>query len=209
MMKVILVMLISYLFGSIPWALVIGKTFYHKDIRNYGSGNLGATNAGRVLGKPAAVIVTVLDAIKCVISMAIASYIAPETMQYAGLACAIGHCYPLFAGFKGGKAVATSFGYFLGLALLMTGQWWWNFLFPVAVFFAVLWLCRMVSVSSLTAVGLEIVGSLIAKNPVSITVCIACLWLFVTWRHRENIQRVRNGTESKIKWMGERKHGKN
>ena len=61
MLKVIIIMLISYLFGSISWALVIGKVFYHKDIRQYGSGNLGATNAGRVLGKPAGVIVTLLD----------------------------------------------------------------------------------------------------------------------------------------------------
>ena len=75
MIQFLLIAVISYLFGSIPWALVIGKVFYHKDIRQFGSGNLGASNAGRVLGKPAAVAVTALDGLKAVIAMAIACMI--------------------------------------------------------------------------------------------------------------------------------------
>ncbi|MBQ7993334.1 MAG: glycerol-3-phosphate acyltransferase, partial [Solobacterium sp.] len=126
-MKLVLAAVISYLFGSVPWALVIGKVFYHKDIRTEGSGNPGATNAARVLGLPAGIAVTVLDALKGLISMFIAHKIAPGTEIYAGLACCIGHCFPLFAGFKGGKAVATSFGFFLGVAALLTGEWIWNF----------------------------------------------------------------------------------
>lgn len=94
-MKTLLVLIVSYLFGSVPWGLVIGKVFYHKDIRNYGSGNLGATNAGRILGKPAAISVTLLDAFKAFFSMMLAYYVAPEAIPYAGLACCVGHCFPI------------------------------------------------------------------------------------------------------------------
>ena len=139
-MNTLLAIVISYLFGSVPWALVIGEIFYHKDIRKEGSGNLGATNAGRVLGKPAAVIVTVLDALKAFLSMLIASRLAPEAVIYAGLACCVGHCFPVFAQFHGGKAVATTYGYLLGIVSLMTGHWVWQFLFPILCFFVILYL---------------------------------------------------------------------
>ena len=203
MVKYLLVIVISYLFGSIPWALVIGKLFYHKDIRQYGSGNLGASNAGRVLGKPAAIAVTVLDGCKALISMAVAAMIAKETIPYAGLACCVGHCFPLFANFKGGKAVATTYGYFLGLAVFINQQWFWQFVFPVIVFFVVLYICRIVSLSSMTAVGSEVLASaLIIKNPVHITLCLLGIWLFIVYRHKDNIKRLKEGKESRIKWMG-------
>lgn len=201
-MKTVFIIAISYLFGSIPWALVIGKVFFHKDIRQFGSGNLGASNAGRVLGKPVAVIVTVLDALKAFISMWIASMVAPEAIIYAGLACCIGHCFPVFAQFKGGKAVATSYGFFLGISVFLTQNYLWNFFFPVIVFFLVLYLTKIVSVSSITALLLEAVCSLILKQPVQIVVSLFLLWAFVTYRHKGNIDRIRKGTESRIKWMG-------
>ena len=133
-MKFALIILLSYLLGSIPWALVIGKVFYGKDIRLEGSGNLGGTNAGRVLGKKAGVSVIVLDALKGLIAMLIANMIAPETIIYAGLACCIGHCFPVFANFKGGKAVATSFGYLLGISTLVTHNWLLQFVAIVSLF---------------------------------------------------------------------------
>ncbi len=205
MLKYILVAVISYLFGSIPWALVIGKLFYKKDIRQYGSGNLGASNAGRVLGKPAAVIVTVLDGAKALISMAVASLIAndPNLIAFAGVACCIGHCFPLFAQFKGGKAVATTYGYMLGLVIFINHRWFWGFLFPVIAFFVILYITRIVSISSMTAVGLEVLASfLIIHNPLFVSVCLLVIWAFIVYRHRSNIERIKNGTESKIKWMG-------
>ena len=205
MLKLILIIVLSYIFGSIPWALVIGKLFYHKDIRQYGSGNLGASNAGRVLGKPAAVIVTTLDGLKALISMAVANLIAPgdvNAITLAGLACCIGHCFPVFAQFKGGKAVATNYGYFLGLAVFINQSWFWQFLFPVIAFFVILYITRTVSISSMLAVGLEVAASgLIIHNPTIVTVCLFLLWLFICYRHRSNIERIRNGTESRIKWM--------
>ena len=179
-MQTILVIVLSYLFGSVPWALIIGKLFFHKDIRLEGSGNLGASNAGRVLGKPVAVIVTVLDALKAFFSMLLAHYLAPGTEIYAGLACCIGHCFPIFAQFKGGKAVATSYGFLLGIAALLTGEYLLQFVLPAVSFFVIL------------SKGIDI----------SIPIALLVLWVFVTYRHRSNLERVKNGTESKVKWMG-------
>ena len=206
-MKVFLVMLISYLFGSIPWGLVLGKVFYHKDIRKEGSGNIGGTNAGRVLGKPAAISVTLLDAFKAFISMWIASMIDPSAILLAGLACAIGHCFPVFAQFKGGKAVATAYGYFLGITVFITHAWFWNFFWPIILFFAILYFTRIVSISSISAVGIEAITSLIVnRSHILVFICLLILWLLITYRHKANLIRVKNGTESRIKWMGER-HG--
>lgn len=114
----ILLILLGYLYGSIPFALVIGKVFYNTDVRESGSGNLGGTNAGRVLGKKAGISVIVLDALKAVIIFYLSSYLSlkfnlnPDIKYLAGLACIFGHCYPIFAEFRGGKAVSTSLGYF-------------------------------------------------------------------------------------------------
>ena len=201
----ILVLVLSYLFGSIPWALVIGKVFYGKDIRQYGSGNLGASNSGRVLGKPAAIAVTVLDGGKALISMTVAHFLAPDMVPYAGLVCCLGHCFPIFANFKGGKAVATAYGYFLGLAIFINQAWFWQFFFPVILFFVILYICRIVSLPSMTAVGAEVlVNWLIIRDPIQITLCLLVLWLFICYRHKDNIKRLKEGKESTIKWMGKR-----
>ncbi len=205
-MKLILVILISYLFGSVPWALVIGKVFYHKDIRREGSGNLGASNAGRVLGKPAAVAVTLLDGLKGFLSMLVASLIAKDTVLFAGLACCIGHCFPVFAGFRGGKAVATSYGFLLGIVLLLTGQWFWQFILPIICFFVILYLTKIVSISSIGALLIEAFVSWImafaGKIDMAVPAALTILWAFVTYRHKGNLERIRNGTENKVKWMG-------
>ena len=110
------------------------KSVFHKDIRTEGSGNLGGTNAGRVLGKKVGITVIVLDALKAFFSMLLASYITKDAMIYAGLACCIGHCFPIFAQFKGGKAVATSFGFFLGIATFINHQYFYQFFLPLLIF---------------------------------------------------------------------------
>ncbi|MBR3364150.1 MAG: glycerol-3-phosphate 1-O-acyltransferase PlsY [Solobacterium sp.] len=205
-MQTILVIVISYLFGSVPWALIIGKLFFHKDIRLEGSGNLGASNAGRVLGKPVAVIVTVLDALKAFFSMLLAHYLAPGTEIYAGLACCIGHCFPIFAQFKGGKAVATSYGFLLGISALLTGEYLLQFVLPAVSFFVILYLTKMVSVSSIGSLLIAVIVSFVLYFTkgidISIPIALLVLWVFVTYRHRSNLERVKNGTESKVKWMG-------
>ncbi len=201
-MKYIFVILCSYLFGSIPWALVIGKVFFHKDIREEGSGNLGASNAGRVLGKPVAIIVTILDALKAFFSMLIAHYVAPEAILFAGVACCIGHCFPIFAKFKGGKAVATTYGFLLGVVVFITGQWFWQFLFPIICFFIFLYMSKMVSVASIMSIFVAVVTGFFINVDLRVSLAVLLLWLLITYRHRDNINRIKQGKENKIKWMG-------
>ena len=119
--EIILSIIAGYLLGSVPFALVIGKLFYKTDIRNYGSKNLGGGNAGRVLGKRAGLTVMTLDILKVTLAILIAFWFEHRdiTMIIAGLAAAIGHCYPVFARLKGGKAVATMYGFLFGMALLI------------------------------------------------------------------------------------------
>lgn len=200
-MKTILVIILSYLFGSIPWGLVIGKVFFHKDIRKEGSGNIGGTNAGRILGKPAGIAVILLDALKGYFAMVLAYYLAKDAIVFAGLASVIGHCFPIFVHFHGGKAVATTFGFFLGVATLVNGHIFWQFIFPVLCFLVILYLTKMVSLSSISAVFIEAVVSIFINTNKLVPVAIFILWILVTYRHKSNIERIKNGTESKIKWM--------
>lgn len=200
-MKTILVIILSYLFGSIPWGLVIGKVFFHKDIRKEGSGNIGGTNAGRILGKPAGIAVILLDALKGYFAMVLAYYLAKDAIVFAGLASVIGHCFPIFVHFHGGKAVATTFGFFLGIATLVNGHIFWQFIFPVLCFLVILYLTKMVSLSSITAVFIEAVVSIFINTNKLVPVAVFILWILVTYRHKSNIERIKNGTESKIKWM--------
>lgn len=200
-MKTILVIILSYLFGSIPWGLVIGKVFFHKDIRKEGSGNIGGTNAGRILGKPAGIAVILLDALKGYFAMVLAYYLAKDAIVFAGLASVIGHCFPVFVHFHGGKAVATTFGFFLGIATLVNGHIFWQFIFPVLCFLVILYLTKMVSLSSITAVFIETVVSIFINTNKLVPVAIFILWILLTYRHKSNIERIKNGTESKIKWM--------
>lgn len=193
--------LLAYLFGSIPFALVIGKVFYKTDVRNYGSGNLGGSNAGRVLGKKAGVAVTLLDALKGFIAMGLTALFAKESILVAGVAACIGHCFPIFAGFKGGKAVATSFGFLLGVSVLITHQYFFNLILPIGIFFLVLYLCKMVSVSSITALLSAVLLSLIFNHNYQVTLGIFILWVIVTIRHHENIKRVITHTERKVTWI--------
>lgn len=200
-MKTILVIILSYLFGSIPWGLVIGKVFFHKDIRKEGSGNIGGTNAGRILGKPAGIAVILLDALKGYFAMVLAYYLAKDAIVFAGLASVIGHCFPVFVHFHGGKAVATTFGFFLGIATLVNGHIFWQFIFPVLCFLVILYLTKMVSLSSITAVFIEAVVNIFINTNKLVPVAVFILWILLTYRHKSNIERIKNGTESKIKWM--------
>jgi acyl phosphate:glycerol-3-phosphate acyltransferase len=120
----ILTLFLSYLIGSFSFALVIGKLFYKTDIRGYGSGNLGATNVYRVLGKKAGLIVAIADLLKgtfaCLLPQILNSAVNPII---CGLLAILGHVFPIFAGFKGGKAVATATGVLLFLTPLGTLNW--------------------------------------------------------------------------------------
>lgn len=192
--------ILGYLLGSIPFALVIGLVFYKKDIRQFGSGNLGGTNAGRVLGKKAGIAVIACDGLKAFIPVGIVSYFSPEASIWCGLAVCIGHCYPVFANFRGGKAAASMFGFLLAIAAF-TAQNFLCFIIPFACFLVTLYLSKMVSLSSMVAAVTSTISLLLINQPTLVIVASILLDILIIYRHRENIGRIKNGTERKITWM--------
>lgn len=192
--------LLAYLFGSIPWGLIIGKVFYKTDIRQHGSGNLGGTNAGRVLGKKAGITVALLDIFKATIFMSLCQKFHPNATVFTGFFVAIGHCYPIFAQFKGGKAVACAVGYLLGLGVLAYVDIFFIFVSPILIFFLSLALTRYVSLSSICCVlSAFIIANIVSNKNIIIT--IFCLLILVIYRHIPNIKRIIIGKEPKINWI--------
>lgn len=196
----ILLILLGYLYGSIPFALVIGKVFYNTDVRESGSGNLGGTNAGRVLGKKAGISVIVLDALKAVIIFYLSSYLSlkfnlnPDIKYLAGLACIFGHCYPIFAEFRGGKAVSTSLGYFLCIEPLYA-------VVTIVVFLLVLKISKYVSLSSISTALIVLCITPFLAVSITAKLCMLVAVILLVYRHKDNIKRIKNQTESKIQWM--------
>lgn len=200
-MQILISSLIGYLIGSIPFALVIGKVFYNTDIREHGSGNLGGTNAGRTLGAKAGIAVSILDVLKATIAMIITSLFAKEAVIYAGFFATFGHCFPIFANFRGGKAVSTAFGFLLGINLFITHQPVVQFILPLVIFFVLLFFTKMVSLSAMLSLVSASIFLFTTQSNYTISVAFSIITLIVIWRHRENIERIKNGTENKIKWM--------
>lgn len=193
---------LGYILGSIPFALVIGKVFYKTDIRNFGSGNLGGSNAGRVLGKKAGIGVIACDVLKVVLAVGVVSYFDREASIWAGLAACIGHCYPVFAKFHGGKAVATMFGFLLSTSIF-TFQNAWYVILPFITFMIILYCSKMVSLSSMLAAIASTLYITMMQFQTSIEVVVAS-WLLtflVIYRHRSNIMKIKAGNENKIKWL--------
>lgn len=202
-MAILLASIVGYLFGSIPFALVIGKVFYKTDIREHGSGNLGGTNAGRTLGAKAGISVAVLDILKATIAMTI-SYLVSHNLDAilaAGFFATIGHCYPLFANFRGGKAVSTAVGFLLGITIFLTKQPFMHFLLPIILTITILYFTKMVSLSAMIGVTTATILLLLTQDNTYLTLAFALVNIIVVWRHRANIQRILDGTESKITWM--------
>ena len=241
----ILLTLFGFLVGSIPNAIWIGKLFFHKDPRDYGSGNAGGTNAGRVFGKGIGVLVIFLDAIKVILPMYIAYYILTNTPIYHGtplmsdiysiysgtsnsviqwpvywltaIGCSFGHCYPIFAKFRGGKNVSTFFGIVLGVS------WFFGLAYAICFFIVLKWK-KYVSLASVLSAWVSVVLTWIWAI-LLMTKIITGSWMYfvnyypmfdcqygfaimvtvgaalLTFKHRTNFQRLKNGSESKIKWM--------
>ncbi len=200
-MNILIASIIGYLIGSVPFALVVGKLFYKVDIREHGSGNLGGTNAGRTLGAKAGIAVAILDVLKASIAMLIVQLFAPNAIIFAGFFATIGHCYPIFANFKGGKAVSTAAGFLLAISLMITGNFLLHFLLPVALFFVVLYFTKMVSLSAMLMLCLATAILYISKVDLSISGTFTIITLIVIYRHKDNIKRIRDGNENKITWM--------
>jgi acyl phosphate:glycerol-3-phosphate acyltransferase len=195
MVQIILVLILAYLLGSIPSGLIIGKVFYKTDIREHGSGNLGGTNTFRTLGVKAGLAVTIADILKGTLAAALPVLFGLDSINplLAGVFAVIGHTYPIFAGFRGGKAVATSGGVLLFCAPLM-------FLTIFVVFFASLYITKYVSLSSMLA-GICAVIYAVIDWDIPLLIAVTLLASFVIYRHRANIKRIMNKTEPKIKWL--------
>ena len=199
-------LIVAYLFGSIPTAVWIGQAFFNIDVREYGSGNAGATNTFRVLGKKAGIPVMLIDILKGWTATNLAYFIGVSTtgnyhsiafINYElalGIAAVMGHLFPVFAGFRGGKGIATLFGMVLAVNLDAA-------LFCVSVFIVILLATRYVSLSSITAgfaylVGVTFIFNKYTSNLVVIFGMLICLLILVT--HQKNIERLLKGKESRV-----------
>lgn len=190
--------IIAYLLGSIPSALIVGKIGYNIDVREHGSGNLGATNAFRVLGTKAGIIVTLSDILKGTIATLIpllaSLYFDIDVSRLViGLFAVLGHTYPIFAKFSGGKAVATSAGIILGVHPIL-------FVIIIFTFILTLYISKYVSLSSMLTGIIATIVAFFLKDMLLFFI-ILVLTLFVLYRHKDNIKRIKNKTEPKIKWM--------
>lgn len=183
----------AYLLGSIPTGLLLAKAA-GVDIRSSGSGNIGATNAYRTLGRTVGILTLAGDCLKGLAPVLLAKYLHLPDLWVAaiGLAAFLGHVYTVFLCFKGGKGVATALGVFLGVSPLAV-------LGTLLIFVAIVWKWRYISLGSILA-ALAMPGFVAVFDPrpaiVLMTLAISAL---VIWKHRENISRLRAGTESRFK----------
>lgn len=186
----ILALVFGYLLGSIPFGLLLTRAAGLGDVRKIGSGNIGATNVLRTGNKGLAAATLLLDALKGTAAVVIAGHFAPELAIWAGLGAFLGHLYPAWLGFKGGKGVATYLGVLIGIA--------WQ----VALIFAVVWLVvahlfRYSSLAALTAAVVVPIALYVLSTP-QIAMLFAVMSIIVFIKHRANISRLLAGTESKI-----------
>ncbi|MBZ1515739.1 glycerol-3-phosphate 1-O-acyltransferase PlsY, partial [Leuconostoc mesenteroides] len=187
----ILMFILSYLIGSLVPGFWVGKIFYHKDIRDEGSGNIGTTNSFRVLGIRAGITVLALDMLKGtaagLLPLLFHSSINP---MLVGIGAILGHTFSIWIGFKGGKAVATSAGVLLAYNPIF-------FIIIISIFVILLSISSMVSLSSMISFSCAVLISLYYHDWI-LTIVATILTIFVFYRHRTNISRIRNGTESTI-----------
>jgi glycerol-3-phosphate acyltransferase PlsY len=193
-MTLYLLIAVGYLLGSIPFGVILTRMFGAGDLRQIGSGNIGATNVLRTGRKGLAAATLILDGAKGAVAVLLARYFVPELGNHAamiaGAAAMIGHCYPVWLKFRGGKGVAT----LLGLALALA--------WPIGLVFAIVWLgtvllLRISSLGGMLGAVSAPIAALAFGHPVY-AIGLLGLAIIVLWRHRENIARLRAGTEPRV-----------
>ena len=202
-MMTIVLLILAYLLGSIPSGLWIGQIFFNINLREHGSGNTGTTNTFRILGKKAGMATFVIDFFKGTLAtlLPLIFHVQGVSPLVFGLLAVIGHTFPIFAGFKGGKAVATSAGVIFGFAPLFC-------LYLAVVFFGTLYLGSMISLSSVTAalaavlgvILFPLIGFLLPSYDLLFVVIILALASLIIIRHKDNINRIQNKTENLVPW---------
>ena len=202
-MMTIVLLILAYLLGSIPSGLWIGQSFFKINLREHGSGNTGTTNTFRILGKKAGMATFVIDFFKGTLATLLPLIFQVQGVSplVFGLLAVIGHTFPVFAGFKGGKAVATSAGVIFGFAPLFC-------LYLAVVFFGTLYLGSMISLSSVTAalaavlgvILFPLIGFLLPSYDLLFVAIILALAGLIIIRHKDNINRIQNKTENLVPW---------
>ncbi len=187
--------ILSYLIGSIPSGLILGRGIWGVDLRDHGSHNIGATNAWRTIGKPAGLLIFLMDFLKGAIGVGLGSALGsgtPFVLVLCGIIAIVGHSWSLFLGFKGGKGVATGLGV---IAMLMPGPTILVFL----LWFAIVYVTGYVSLGSIVAAAAVPLVAWCFGAPGAYIVFGLLAAAFIIYRHKANIGRLMAGTESKIK----------
>lgn len=199
-MNIIIALFVAYILGSIPTSYIMGKLIKGIDIRDFGSGNVGATNALRILGTKVGVFTLIIDIGKGFLAVNIARFIIHEPTDLIiiiiGLFAIIGHIFTIFLKFKGGKGVATSAGVFIALVPIPIAL-------ALVVFIVTVWLSKFVSLSSILAAFTLFISELVINilnsfAELEILIFTFIIALFIIIRHKANIQRLINGNENKI-----------
>ncbi|MBQ6297475.1 MAG: glycerol-3-phosphate 1-O-acyltransferase PlsY [Selenomonadaceae bacterium] len=183
----------SYLIGSIPMGLIFGKLIWKKDLRRFGSRNIGATNAWRILGRKAGLLVFIFDFLKGQLGVMLGAclFASPGAMVLGGLFAMLGHMFPIFLFFRGGKGVATGLGVIAALMPKITAI--------VFVVWLVLFLItRYVSVASIIAAVLTPILAVIYNEPVIYFLFALIAAVIIVFRHKDNIKRLKAGNENKF-----------
>lgn len=201
-MNLIAAVVLSYLLGSIPTAYLFGKWLKGIDIRQHGSGNVGATNTFRVLGKWPGIIVLVLDILKGTAALLIVGGLlgvrSPAGLALLSVAVVCGHNWTVFLNFKGGKGIAASLGVLIGMAIALPG------IVPVLALSVAVWavvfgFSRYISLASMTAAAALPFLMFFSGQAPELVLMGAVFCLFVIWRHRSNLSRIFQGTEPRVK----------
>jgi len=190
-LEIILVLFYSYLLGSIPFGLIITKVFLRKDIRKVGSGNIGTTNVLRTGKKSLAIATLIFDILKGYISVVITLKYFNDLVYFSALICFIGHIFPVWLKFKGGKGVATYLGIILALS------------FKFGIIFGLTWLLisfifKYSSLSSMIGALIVFVYSIFLNN-ITLSIFLFITFIIILYTHRENIVRLKDSSETKIK----------
>lgn len=193
-MQYLIIAVVGYLLGCIPSGLIVGKFFCNVDIRNYGSKNIGTTNMFRILGPKPAIVVLLADMAKGMLAVFFAQYLVGDTssLLLGGIMSIVGHNYPVFLGFKGGRGVATGLGVICILMPKVT-------LIVFSVWAVIVFITRYVSLGSVVAATLVPILAWYFEYPWLFCLFSLLAAAFIVIRHKENIERLLKGTESKIK----------
>jgi len=188
-----LLVIFAYFLGAVPFGLLFGRLFADIDVRDFGSKNIGATNVNRVLGRKLGALTLVADVLKGVLPTLMAIFLLPDSLQpvWVGVAAFVGHIFPVYLRFHGGKGVATAFGVILTVSF-------WSGLIGLLVWVLVVRISRVSALGALVASATIPITSFFLDNDWRLSLILLGMMILVIYRHKENIDRLRSGKEHGI-----------